>query len=78
LPRAKEILHLDELARELAARPTAALGASKRPLTDGFDTSLETQLAAEAEAMANAVRTEDFERGYGAFFEDGETEFVGR
>jgi 2-(1,2-epoxy-1,2-dihydrophenyl)acetyl-CoA isomerase len=69
---------VDELAAAVAGGPTAALGATKRLMTASFDASLETQLAAEVDAMADAARSEDFERGYRAFFEDGDPAFVGR
>lgn len=69
---------VDELAAEIAAGPTASLGATKRLMTESFDATLETQLAAEVDAMADAARSEDFERGYDAFFGDEDPDFVGR
>lgn len=69
---------LDALARELADGPTAALGSTKRLMTESFGRSLEEQLADETEAMAAAVNTEDYERGLSAFFSDEDPEFVGR
>ncbi|MDG5821469.1 enoyl-CoA hydratase-related protein [Natronococcus sp. A-GB7] len=69
---------LDAVAAELAAGPTRALGSATRLLTDSYERSLESQLAAEVDAIAAATRTEDYERGLEAFFGDGDPEFVGR
>lgn len=69
---------LVEVAERLADGPTAALGTTKRLLTESFDRNLEGQLAAETEGIARAARTEDYERGYEAFFEGTEPDFVGR
>ncbi|OAQ51328.1 hypothetical protein HTG_17475 [Natrinema mahii] len=69
---------LAELAAELAAGPTAAFGTTTRLLTDSYERSLEQQLAAETDGIADATRTADYERGLDAFFDDGEPEFVGR
>jgi len=68
---------LAELAEQLAAGPTQALGSVTRLLTASFDRSLESQLAAETDAIANAARTGDFGRGLDAFFGDHEAEFTG-
>jgi 2-(1,2-epoxy-1,2-dihydrophenyl)acetyl-CoA isomerase len=68
---------LAELAEDLAAGPTHALGGVGRLMTASFDRSLEAQLAAETDAIAGAARTEDFGRGLDAFFGDGEPEFTG-
>ncbi|WP_335999654.1 enoyl-CoA hydratase/isomerase family protein [Halorientalis halophila] len=68
----------DELARSLAAGPTEALGKNKRLMAESFDTSLESQLAAETEALADVAKTDDFARGYAAFFEDDDPEFTGQ
>lgn len=69
---------LDELASNLAAGPTHALGSVTRLLTESFDRSLESQLAEETDAIARATRTDDFGRGLDAFFGDGEPEFTGQ
>jgi 2-(1,2-epoxy-1,2-dihydrophenyl)acetyl-CoA isomerase len=69
---------VDELAAEVAAGPTASLGATKRLMTESFDASLETQLSAEVDTIADAAKSEDFQRGYRAFFDDGGPDFVGR
>jgi 2-(1,2-epoxy-1,2-dihydrophenyl)acetyl-CoA isomerase len=69
---------LDEIAADLASGPTSALGATTRLLTDSYDRSLEDQLAAETDAIVDATRTTDYERGIEAFFGDDDPEFVGR
>lgn len=69
---------LDELARQLASGPTQALGAAKQLMTESFDSGLAEQLAAETDAIAEATKTEDYERGIKAFFGDGEPEFTGQ
>lgn len=69
---------LGELAADLAAGPTRAVGSTMRLLTESFDNSLEEQLAAETDAMAEAVRTGDYARGFAAFFGDGDPDFTGR
>lgn len=69
---------LGELAERLADGPTAALSATKRLLTESFDRDLAQQLAEETDAIASAARTEDYQRGYEAFFGEEEPEFVGR
>jgi len=69
---------LEELAGRVASGPTRALGAATRLMAESFDRSLEAQLAAETDAIAEAVRTEDYRRGVEAFFGDGDAEFVGR
>lgn len=69
---------LDEIAQELAAGPTKAYAATKRLMARSFDRSLEEQLGAETEAMAESTHTEDYARGVEAFFGDEEPEFEGR
>jgi len=68
---------LDDLAGDLAAGPTAAYGNTARLLTASFDRSLEAQLAAETDTIERAAGTEDYERGYAAFFGEDDPEFVG-
>ncbi|ELY41494.1 Enoyl-CoA hydratase/isomerase [Natronorubrum tibetense GA33] len=69
---------LETVAADIASGPTQALGATTRLLTDSYERSLESQLSAEADTIAGATRTEDYERGLDAFFGDGDPEFVGR
>lgn len=69
---------LSTTAEQLAERPTAAVGATRRLLTESFDRSLAGQLAAETEAIAAATRTTDYRRGHAAFFDpDDSPEFTG-
>lgn len=69
---------LESVAADIASGPTHAFGTTTRLLTDSYERSLESQLAAEADAIAGATRTEDYERGLEAFFGDGDPDFVGR
>lgn len=69
---------LAELAGQLAAGPTRALGRTKKLLTESYERGLADQMAEETDVIARTSRTEDFRRGVGAFL-DGETpDFVGR
>ena len=81
---ANEVVDADEFdervadfAEELAAGP-AALGRTMRLLTESYDRSLESQLSAETDTIAEAVTSEDYERGFAAFFEKDDPDFVGR
>ncbi|MFC7155554.1 enoyl-CoA hydratase/isomerase family protein [Halomarina halobia] len=78
VPAAEFDERVADYAERLASGPTAALGATKRLLTESFERGLAGQLAAETDAIAGAARTEDYERGYAAFFGKEEPEFVGR
>jgi 2-(1,2-epoxy-1,2-dihydrophenyl)acetyl-CoA isomerase len=62
----------------LADGPTAAYARTRRLLFSSFDRSLESHLAAEADAMAAAARTDDYRRGHAAFFGDRDPAFEGR
>lgn len=78
VPAAEFEERLDSMTDRLADGPTAALGATKRLLTESFERGFAEQMAAETDRIAEATRTEDFQRGHGAFFGDDEPEFVGR
>lgn len=67
-----------ETAADLAAGPTWAMAQTTRLLEESFDRGLESQMAAEAETIAGATQTEDYQRAYRAFFDKSDTEFVGR
>lgn len=69
--------YVSDLATEIAAGPTAAYGAGLSLLTASHERSLAEQLAAETDAMAAGVHSTDYERGYEAFFEGEDPEFVG-
>jgi len=55
------------LARELAAGPTFAHATTKRCLDAECDMGLDAAIAAEADAQAVCMETEDFARAYRAF-----------
>jgi 2-(1,2-epoxy-1,2-dihydrophenyl)acetyl-CoA isomerase len=69
---------LAELTEQLADGPTFALGNAARLVTESFSRDLESQLAAETDTIGRAVQTDDYERGYEAFFGDEEAEFTGQ
>jgi 2-(1,2-epoxy-1,2-dihydrophenyl)acetyl-CoA isomerase len=66
------------LARELAQGPTRAFGAAKVLFHQSTTESLETQMELEAQAIANAGRTEDFRDAVRAFAEKKAPIFHGR
>ncbi|MFC7073549.1 enoyl-CoA hydratase/isomerase family protein [Halovenus rubra] len=68
---------LDELATQIAEGPTTALGEASRLVTESFDHSIESQLAAETDTIGQATRSKDYERGFASFFSDQEPEFTG-
>ncbi len=68
----------ETLALQLAAGPTRALGAAKRLLRESSDSTLDEQLAREAEEIAAIVRTEDAHEGIQAFLEKRSPRFTGR
>lgn len=68
---------LDAVASDLASGPTKALSRTTRLIDESFDRGIEAQLAAETEAMARSTHTEDYARGFAAFFGDEPPEFTG-
>ena len=56
------------LARQIAEGPTVAFGKVKRLLADSIGNSLEAQLEAESQAIAEAATTADGREGVAAFF----------
>lgn len=70
VPAAELAARRRELAAELAAGPTHAYGATRQLLLASFERSLDDQLAAETDAIAAAAETDDYQRGYAAFFGD--------
>lgn len=78
VPAAELEERVAETAADLAAGPTWAMATTTRLLEESFDRGLESQMAAETEAIAEATRTEDYKRAYEAFFEKADPEFVGR
>jgi 2-(1,2-epoxy-1,2-dihydrophenyl)acetyl-CoA isomerase len=67
-----------ELAGELAALPTKAIGMTKRLLDRAASSSLEDQLEREAQLQAAATQSEDFREGVAAFLAKRKPEFKGR
>jgi 2-(1,2-epoxy-1,2-dihydrophenyl)acetyl-CoA isomerase len=66
-----------ELAAELAALPTRALGMTKRLFDNAEHATLGEQLAYEARLQAEATQTADFREGVAAFLEKREPRFQG-
>jgi 2-(1,2-epoxy-1,2-dihydrophenyl)acetyl-CoA isomerase len=69
VPDAELRASVDVLARALAQGPSKAFGAAKRLLHQSTWESLETQMEAEAQAIAACGHTEDFRAGVTAFAE---------
>src|SRR2546429_2039553 len=67
-----------EVAAQLAALPTRAIGMTKRLIDHALNATLERQLEREAELQAAATQTEDFREGVAAFLEKRPPEFGGR
>ncbi len=66
-----------ELAAELAAMPTRAVGMTKRLIDHAVNATLEQQLEREAELQTAATQTDDFKEGVAAFLEKRPPEFRG-
>ena len=58
-----------ELAAQLAALPTRAIGMTKRLIDHAVNATLEQQLEREAELQTAATQTGDFKEGVAAFLE---------
>ena len=67
-----------EVATELAALPTRAIGMTKRLLDRAPAATLDDQLEWEAQLQSAATRTDDFREGVDAFLEKRPPDFHGR
>jgi 2-(1,2-epoxy-1,2-dihydrophenyl)acetyl-CoA isomerase len=67
-----------ELAAQLAALPTKAIGMTKRLLERATTSTLEDQLEWEAQLQSAAVKSADFTEGVQAFLEKRKPDFQGR
>jgi len=67
-----------EVASELAALPTRAIGMTKRLLDRASTATLDDQLEWEAQLQTAATQTEDFREGVAAFLEKRPPDFHGR
>ena len=68
---------LTSLATEIAAGPTVAFDALNRLLTRSFERGFEEQLSAELDALVEVFNTRDYERGFTAYVDAEEPQFVG-
>jgi 2-(1,2-epoxy-1,2-dihydrophenyl)acetyl-CoA isomerase len=66
-----------DVAAELAALPTRAIGMTKRLIDHALNATLEQQLEREAELQTAATQTADFKEGVAAFLEKRPPEFRG-
>ena len=78
LPRDELMPAVQELAAELAARPTLALAWTKRLLRAAEQGTLSELMELEAQLQASAVLTHDHAEGVAAFLEKREARFEGR
>ena len=69
LPDDRFAKRVEELAEWYAALPTRAIAMTKRLFEHAYDSSLDQQLALEAELQQAATETEDFREGVQAFLE---------
>ena len=67
-----------QVASELAALPTRAIGMTKRLLDRASTATLDEQLEWEAQLQTAATQTEDFREGVAAFLEKRPPSFEGR
>ncbi|MFB6228813.1 MAG: enoyl-CoA hydratase/isomerase family protein [Halobacteriales archaeon] len=67
--------YVDELATDLAEKPSGALAAAKAALNERFESTVPEGLRAERDSFADRFGTHDQREGMTAFLEDREPEF---
>lgn len=77
VPDAEVHAQAEELAIQLAAGPTRAFGNVKRLMRTGWTETLETQMAYEADSIAEMTRLADGREGVTAFVEKRAPHFTG-
>jgi 2-(1,2-epoxy-1,2-dihydrophenyl)acetyl-CoA isomerase len=77
VPEAELMAEAEALATDLASGATAALGASKRLLYEGWTETLGTQLEYEGQTISDISRTADGKEGVAAFLEKRAPKFKG-
>lgn len=77
-PDGEMVAQTEALANEMAAGPTGAFGVAKRLLWSGWNTTLETQMAAESWAIAAQAPTAEAREGITAFVEKRAPKFPGK
>jgi 2-(1,2-epoxy-1,2-dihydrophenyl)acetyl-CoA isomerase len=77
VPEVDLLREAEDLATELAAGATRALGAAKRLFRSGWNETLETQMGMETQAIAEMARTRDSHEAFAAFVEKRTAQFRG-
>lgn len=77
VPDAEVLEQAEALAKQLAAGPTRAFGNVKRLMRTGWTETLETQMAYEADSIAEMTRLADAREGITAFVEKRAPRFTG-
>jgi 2-(1,2-epoxy-1,2-dihydrophenyl)acetyl-CoA isomerase len=77
VPDAEVHAQAEALAKQIAAGPTRAFGNVKRLMRTGWTETLETQMAYEADSIAEMTRLADAREGITAFVEKRAPRFTG-
>ncbi len=78
LPADELAVYAFDMAKRLAAGPTAAIGRVKEMLNESSSNNLEAQLALEHRLQIESGRAADFKEGVSAFLEKRPAEFKGK